>query len=255
LNTKKTRLQNSKNGAIHVTGVALTDTGVRPTRSTLRRIRAATHQDRSPQVKGLTEWARCKLPKQRSEFTVARVESTPALPPPTPAEIGPSAGSNSANRFNEGAQRNTATLRTEPRPARSKWEGSPCFIQLDCGREVQLTDLMYSRTYGGLLEGRPTPRLNELVIKEIVRREPWGNRSTHFIKPVLDESDPKHPVLPCVTIHAWLASDTSISGNACGSDLIVIWLTDECHHESIAQTVHNAVRALRWNELASDFDY
>lgn len=62
LNSKKTQLQNARNGIIHITGVALTNDGVRPTRRTLRRIRAAAHQKNERQLKGLKEWALCKLP-------------------------------------------------------------------------------------------------------------------------------------------------------------------------------------------------
>lgn len=63
LNTHKTRLQNARNGSIHITGVAIDDQGVRPTRKTLRRIRAAKHQKNTAQVMGLTEWAQCKRPR------------------------------------------------------------------------------------------------------------------------------------------------------------------------------------------------
>ena len=63
LNKHKTRLQNARNGSIHITGVAIDNQGVRPTRKTLRRIRAAKHQKNTAQVTGLTEWALCKLPR------------------------------------------------------------------------------------------------------------------------------------------------------------------------------------------------
>ena len=66
LNSRKTKLQSMANGAMHITGVALTSSGIRPTRSTLRRIRAAKHQGRNSQATGLSEWARCKLPKSAS---------------------------------------------------------------------------------------------------------------------------------------------------------------------------------------------
>lgn len=63
LNPNKSRLQNSKNGCVHITGVALVDNCVRPTRRTLRRIRAASHQCNQPQLRGLEEWALCKFPR------------------------------------------------------------------------------------------------------------------------------------------------------------------------------------------------
>jgi len=63
LNRQKTHLQNARNGSIHITGVAIDHQRVRPTRKTLRRIRAAKHQQNTAQVAGLTEWARCKFPR------------------------------------------------------------------------------------------------------------------------------------------------------------------------------------------------
>ena len=63
LNKQKTRLQNVRNGSIHITGVAIDHQRVRPTRKTMRRIRAAKHQQNTAQIAGLTEWAKCKFPR------------------------------------------------------------------------------------------------------------------------------------------------------------------------------------------------
>jgi hypothetical protein len=135
-----------------------------------------------------------------------------------------------------------------------KWVGNPLTMKLDCGRQVELTDLGYSRTYAGLLEGRTSQRLNASILKRIEAKHS-GARGTYFIPPVLDESDPSQPVLPCVEMHARLTCHDSINGNSCGSLLMVSWLTDECHHQPLSDVVFRAVRGLRWDELASDFDY
>lgn len=63
LNERKTLVQNAKNGALIITGVALTSTGVVSTRRTRRRLRAARHQGKRAQARGLAEWARCRFPK------------------------------------------------------------------------------------------------------------------------------------------------------------------------------------------------
>lgn len=69
LNKGKTKLQNARNGALIITGVALTPAGVVATRETRRRIRAADHQRNVHQLKGLKEWEKCKPP---SNFSVSR---------------------------------------------------------------------------------------------------------------------------------------------------------------------------------------
>ncbi|WP_448673773.1 reverse transcriptase family protein [Pseudoxanthomonas mexicana] len=61
--THKTRIQDAKNGVVHIAGVAIDHKGVRATRSTLRRLRAARHQGNVNQSAGLAEWAACRYPK------------------------------------------------------------------------------------------------------------------------------------------------------------------------------------------------
>lgn len=62
LNERKTRLQCSHNGRRIITGIAVDDTGIYPTRKVLKKIRAALHQQNETSAQGLMEWARCKLP-------------------------------------------------------------------------------------------------------------------------------------------------------------------------------------------------
>jgi hypothetical protein len=62
INTNKTKFQNSRNGMRIITGLAVDNFGVHPTRKTKRKIRAATHQYNLPSLDGLIEWAKCKLP-------------------------------------------------------------------------------------------------------------------------------------------------------------------------------------------------
>ena len=63
LNRKKTKFQNKSNGRIVINGVSLGNGKVRPTRKTLKKIRAARHQNNKDSLRGLLEWAKCKEPK------------------------------------------------------------------------------------------------------------------------------------------------------------------------------------------------
>jgi len=59
---KKTRFQSAAYGHRIITGCAVTETDVRPTRKTKRKLRAARHQGNGPHAAGLEEWCRMKEP-------------------------------------------------------------------------------------------------------------------------------------------------------------------------------------------------
>lgn len=62
INSRKTSLQDAKNGRRIITGIAVDAMGIHPTRRTMKKIRAAAHQQREMSMLGLVEWSRCKLP-------------------------------------------------------------------------------------------------------------------------------------------------------------------------------------------------
>jgi len=60
---RKTRLWRRRSGRLIVCGVGVDETGVYPTRRMKRRLRAALHQRKEPQARGLAEWCSLKLPR------------------------------------------------------------------------------------------------------------------------------------------------------------------------------------------------
>jgi len=62
INKWKTRLQISSNGRVVVNGIAVDQRGLHPTRKIKKKIRAAMHQMNRASWRGLSEWAKCKLP-------------------------------------------------------------------------------------------------------------------------------------------------------------------------------------------------
>ena len=66
LNKSKMKFQDKSNGRAIITGVGVSTTAVYPTRKTLKKIRAALHQNNEASFRGLVEWSFCKTPKQTS---------------------------------------------------------------------------------------------------------------------------------------------------------------------------------------------
>jgi len=60
---RKTRMWRRRNGRLIVCGVAVDENGLHPTRKMKRRLRAALHQRKEPQARGLAEWCSLKLPR------------------------------------------------------------------------------------------------------------------------------------------------------------------------------------------------
>ncbi len=62
INERKTNLQDSKNGKVIITGIAVDKNGICATRRTKKKARAAIHQKNLSSLRGLIEWSKCKLP-------------------------------------------------------------------------------------------------------------------------------------------------------------------------------------------------
>jgi hypothetical protein len=131
------------------------------------------------------------------------------------------------------------------------------FLNLNCGRCVALTNFAYSLTYGGLIMGRPNPKVNAMIVESAISQceRSWGKRALHLIPPTVDQSDPAHPMLPPILLRAWLSCNKPANSAFMGSQLVVVWFTEECDSEPIADIVSRAVRDLPWEQLAGDFDY
>lgn len=66
VNEKKTKLQTATAGRRIITGVAVSEQGIHPTREVKRKLRAARHQKQLPQQRGLEEWCKLKEPRERT---------------------------------------------------------------------------------------------------------------------------------------------------------------------------------------------
>lgn len=63
INSKKTKFQDKNNGRAIITGVGVSMYAIHPTRKTIKKIRAAKHQNNILSERGLVSWSLCKIPK------------------------------------------------------------------------------------------------------------------------------------------------------------------------------------------------
>ena len=130
------------------------------------------------------------------------------------------------------------------------------FIELATGETVKLEALHLERTYLGLLEGWPNAEGNAEILAEAISRMErlWGERRVHVIAPAVRQEE-GHPLLPELTLFAWLTSPTPVNPEYMGSELVVVWFAPERPGVSLSALISEAVRDLPWASLAMDFDY
>ncbi|MFJ9666579.1 hypothetical protein ACIRPP_18505 [Streptomyces sp. NPDC101219] len=135
-------------------------------------------------------------------------------------------------------------------------------VVLTSGREVDLSELRLSSTYGGLLEGYPCKPLNDLRIKGLVRSagQAFPGAPVHLVTPPREYPD-QYPgafgpveVLPAVTCVGSFSSaalDPAHDRVLYRSRLTVVWFQPTSLLPSGCDADPH-LRELPWEHLAED---
>ena len=135
------------------------------------------------------------------------------------------------------------------------------------GRSITIDSFYVTRTYGGMLEGLPTSDINTHLVESAKKKiaKLWGDRQTHVVKPTIKpfpmpevpadfirrHGDPE--MLPKFQCHAWLDSD-ALTKEGHGSGVVLIWWADETEAFSIPELVEEALRGIKWESVAEDYE-
>ncbi|MFE9881837.1 hypothetical protein [Streptomyces sp. NPDC005784] len=133
-------------------------------------------------------------------------------------------------------------------------------IVLLSGRSIRLTELRMSSTYGGMLEGYPCKRINDLKVSWLQRQAERAFSSTpvHLVPPSREYPDETAgafgpvevlPSVACVGVFNSAALDPSMDG----STLVVAWF-QPAPEVPAGEDAGLALRSIDWEELARDYE-
>jgi hypothetical protein len=137
-------------------------------------------------------------------------------------------------------------------------------INLASGRTIELAELRMSSTYGGLLEGYPFKRMNDLKLSNLATRaaNAFPARPLHLVPPAreypVQTAGAFGPVelLPAVTcIGSFTSAALSPEHDAVlyYSALTVVWFQDTPAVPT-GDYAEDALRSIPWDETAEDFE-
>lgn len=138
------------------------------------------------------------------------------------------------------------------------------FFTVEQNRDVSMRSLHQWRTYGGLLEGLPTDRLNEEILKRVTEeaRKHTNMHAVHIIKPeqIAIPYEKKYPFgtpmqMPGITCVANFTSNQPANDQRIdGSALTIVWYQDD-YAFPVSQHILAQFREIPWSKLAEDFNY
>lgn len=137
-------------------------------------------------------------------------------------------------------------------------------IVLSSGRSVELSELQMSSTYGGMLEGYPCKLVNDLKVGGLVRSAERAFPATpvHLVPPPREYPDGTAGAFGPVEVLPSVACIGAFRSTAIApehdpvlyrSGLTVVWFQPTPDVPS-GDSADHALRGIRWEELAQDYD-
>ncbi|MFF0383252.1 hypothetical protein [Streptomyces sp. NPDC004286] len=137
-------------------------------------------------------------------------------------------------------------------------------IALSSGRSIELTELRMSSAYGGMLEGYPCKPINDMAVRRLQRQAELAFPSTpvHLVPPARDYPDRTAgafgpvevlPSVACIGAFRSTVVASELAPVLHRSALTVIWFQTGLDVPS-GEDADSALRGIRWEELAQDYE-
>ena len=137
-------------------------------------------------------------------------------------------------------------------------------IVLSSGRSIELTELRMSSTYGGMLEGYPCKRINDMKVSALQRQAEHARPSVpvHVVTPSREYPDrtsgafgpvEELPSVTCIGVFGSTAVTPGLDPVLHRSALVVAWFQAAPDVPS-GEDADRALRSIRWEELAEDYE-
>ncbi|ADD45783.1 hypothetical protein [Stackebrandtia nassauensis] len=137
-------------------------------------------------------------------------------------------------------------------------------IVLSSGRSIGLTELRMSATYGATLEGYPCQRINNMQVSSLLRQanHAFSFAPVHLVPPSREYPDQTAgafgpvevlPSVACIGVFGSTPIDPELDPVLHRSALIVAWFQATPDVPS-GEHVDPALRNIRWEELAQDYE-
>ncbi|MFI8003302.1 hypothetical protein [Streptomyces sp. NPDC086010] len=137
-------------------------------------------------------------------------------------------------------------------------------ILLSSGRSVELSELRMSTTYGGLLEGYPCRRVNDMKVTGLLRQaeRAFSFAPVHPVPPSIEYPDQAAgafgpvevlPSVACIGVFGSAPVDPELDSVLHRSALVVAWFQTTTDVPS-GENADPSLRRVPWDELALDFE-
>lgn len=137
-------------------------------------------------------------------------------------------------------------------------------IALSSGRSIELTELRMSSTYGGMLEGYPCKRINDMKVSGLQRQaeHAFSSMPVHLVPPSREYPDQTAgafgavevlPSVACIGAFRSTAVSPELDPVLHRSALTVVWFQAVLDVPS-GEDADLALCSMHWEELAQDYE-